>query len=290
MPIRDDDRYRADNDELVVGPVARTARLLAAIADCDEPVGIARLAELTSLPASTVHRLLKLLGDEGMVDRNPNTHNYGVGPELYRIAARVVDSVDIVLVVQPYLQGLVEAYDETVLFGQYAPANRSMSFVARADGSSMLQYRIRLNSPISLIWGASGKAILAFLDYEAVSEILEFERSQVGNGRAPGSQAPLPERHELERSLEVVRRTGYAVSEGEKLPQARGIGAPVYGPRGVVGSLTLTSPKDRLPHGEIQLIAHDLKEVAQQISVGLGASPTYSEGAASTIKERTEQE
>lgn len=256
------------------GTVARTVRLLAALADSGKSAGVGTLAETTGLPASTVHRLLGLLVDEGIVDRNPDSHNYSVGPELYRIAARIVDTVDIIRVIQPHLQRLADQFDETVLFGQYSAANRSLAFLARADGQQLLQYRIELNRPLSVIWGASGKAVLAYLPYDDVSSIIEHERAFPGAGRAPGNDGVLPSRADLETSLEQVRQDGFAVSEGEKLPQARGIGVPVFGPRRLLGSITLTSPKDRMPHGEIVKIAEALQITADNISADLGTSKT----------------
>jgi DNA-binding IclR family transcriptional regulator len=255
------------------GTVARTVRLLAAIADSKGTVGVGTLADAVGLPASTVHRLLKLLTEEGIVDRDANTHNYAVGPELYRISARIISKVDTMRVIRPHLQRLASSFNETVLFGQYSATTRSLSFSARADGSQLLQYRIELNQPTSLVWGASGKAVLAYLEPEEVSQILEYEKAQTGNGRAPGDNRELPERRALEAELQEVRDRGYAVSEAEKLPQARGIGVPVFGPSGILGSVTLTSPRDRLPHGEIAAIGEALLTTANKISSDLGGTP-----------------
>lgn len=259
-------------DNAAAGTVARTVRLLAALADSGDTAGVGTLAEAMGLPASTVHRLLRLLTDEGIVDRNSDTHNYTVGPELYRIAARIVDKVDIVRVIQPHIQQLADRFDETVLFGHYSPANKSLAFTARADGRQLLQYRIELNRPMSLVWGASGKAVLAYLEHQQIQEILAYEHTLPQNGQAPGSRQSLPDPQTLAAELAAVRDQGYAVSEGEKLPEARGIGVPVFGPRGIVGSITLTSPKARLPHGEIAAIAEEMRREAHLISADLGVS------------------
>ncbi|MEU1984596.1 IclR family transcriptional regulator [Nocardia sp. NPDC019395] len=259
-------------DNSAAGTVKRTVRMLAALADLGGEAGVGKIADHMTLPASTVHRLLKILTEEGVVVRDPDTHNYSIGAELYRISSRVTAQVDITAIVRPYLEDVANAFDETVIFGIYMPANKALSFTARADGAQLLRYRIELHRPLSLVWGASGKAVLAQLDSATVADVLEHERGLAGGGRAPGSAAELPTLDELERDLQAVRAAGYAISEGEKLPQARGIGTPVFDARGVVGSITLTSPKDRLPHGEISTIAAALIDAARSISRDLGST------------------
>ncbi|WP_328393808.1 IclR family transcriptional regulator [Nocardia sp. NBC_00416] len=264
------DTQKQDNS--AAGTVKRTVRLLAALADLGKEAGVGKIAEHLGLPASTVHRLLKILTEEGVVVRDPDTHNYSIGAELYRISSRVTAQVDISTIVRPHLEDLANTFDETVIFGLYMPANKALSFTARADGAQLLRYRIELHRPLSLVWGASGKAVLAQLDHATIADILEHERGLADDGRAPGSTAALPTLDELEHDLQAVREAGYAISEGEKLPQARGIGTPVFDARGVVGSITLTSPKDRLPHGEISSIAASLIAAARSISRELGST------------------
>jgi DNA-binding IclR family transcriptional regulator len=265
-------------DNSAAGTVVRTVRLLSALADLGGHAGVGKIADHLGLPAPTVHRLLKILTDEGMVVRDPDSHSYSIGAELYRVASRVTAQVDITSIVAPHLEAVANRFDETVLFGIYMKANHALSFTARADGAQLLRYRIELHSPLSLVWGASGKAILAQLDRASVAEILDHERGLPNGGRAPGSSVTLPSLEELEEELRAVRKAGYAVSEGEKLPQARGIGTAVFDARGVVGSITLTSPKDRLPHGEISTIAEVLIASARAISHDLGCPTTQSTG------------
>lgn len=256
-------------DSIGKGTVARAVRVISAVADLDEPGTIARLAEATDLPASTVHRLLALLAAEGIVEHDAGAHTYRVGPELYRIAARTVATVGLADVVQPILQQLADDFGETVLLGRYSPAPPSLAFIARADGSHLLQYRIEMHRPGSVVWGASGKAVAAFLEPADALRALEFERAKPDGGRSSeGDEPPQPEAFTAQ--LAQVREQGYATSEGQKLPQARGLAVPILGPRGVEGSLTLTYPRDRPPIGDSASIIDRLKAGSVQIARSLG--------------------
>jgi DNA-binding IclR family transcriptional regulator len=120
----------------------------------------------------------------------------------------------------------------------YLPAQKAMMFAAKADSPQPLRYRIDLFRPLPLGWGASGLAILAFLDDPAVREFVAREPAPVtGERRDPDALAFL---------LAQTRRNGFVVTCGEKLAGAVGIAAPLHSPAGkLVGSITLTVPAVR---------------------------------------------
>jgi DNA-binding IclR family transcriptional regulator len=257
---------QAGGQEKPSGTVTRVVRVLAAIADAAGPAGVVELAESVQLPVSTVHRMLNLLRDQGLVHMEPAMHRYSAGPEFYRLAARVVSKMEITTLAQPLLQQLVDRFNETILLGLHMAAQHSLMFVARVDGSQALQYRIDLFRPLSLVWGASGKALLAFLDQETIEQTIAAE------GPGPVSGRPVPPRKEIFAELECIRAQGYSVSEEEKLPGARGVAVPVFNPTGAIGSLCLTSPRERVPHGSTEDMASHLISAAGELSRLLGST------------------
>lgn len=260
------------------GTVARAIRVLAAVIDEGRPVGVQTVGETTGLPTSTTHRLLTLLAEEGMVDRDPVSHLYRVGAEGYRLASRTIETVGLDRVVQPVLDDLARQFDESVLFGLYSAPTRSFAFLARADGHHLLQYRIDLHAPSSLLWGASGRVVSAYLDDETLAGVVAVETADRTGRLAAADGSPTPSVESLAPELREIRDRGYAVSEGQKLPRARGIAVPVHGPRHVVGSLTLTHPHDRTPHGDLPAIVEGLKAGAERIARYLGAGHATTPG------------
>lgn len=247
------------------GTVSRALKMLTFIADAGGNVTVKQVAEEMGLAPSTVHRLLNLLRSEDYVEAKGKAGTYSIGPQFYRVAARVVSLVPLAELAQPVLDEIVHKYDETVVFGIYLPAERAMSFAARSDGKQKLTYRMDMNRPLSLVWGASGKAILAFLSDETVTDILRTEGLSPGNGAEP------PSLETLHEQLTDIRLHGYAVSNGEKLPGAKGIAAPVFGASGVIGSLCLTSPEGRLADADMRQIAESIAGHAHTLSCLMGA-------------------
>jgi DNA-binding IclR family transcriptional regulator len=246
------------------GTVSRALHLLTLLADAGGSVTVKQVGDVLQVPPSTAHRLLHLLRKEGFVDAAAGGQ-YGIGPQFYRVAARVVGGKSPTAVAQPAIEAIAQAFDETVMFGLYLPTDGSLSFAARADGQQKLKYQIDMHAPLSLVWGASGKAVLAYLPEAVIAAILAAE------GPSPATGARPPEASVLAAELADIRARGWAVSESEKLPDARGIAAPVFGPAGVLGCICLTSPKARVPHASIEAIGREVAARAKALSHDLGA-------------------
>lgn len=262
-----DDVPRQDSPQRARGPVLRVLSVLEALADAEEPVQVNALAEQLSLAPSTTHRMLNLLCAEGWAQQSAHDQRYSAGPSFYRVAARVVDKVSVADLARPYLRAVAAESGETALLGLHLASQHAVAFVAREDGGHPLQYRITMNQPTSLVWGASGKAVLAHLSGPVVRQALEVEGPSPATGAAPTS---LPE---LQRALEAIRGQGFATSEGEKLQGARGIAAPVFDSRGVVGCLMVTGPRDRITEGTEAALIRSILTHAAELSATLGGRP-----------------
>lgn len=246
------------------GTVGRALQLLGVLADADGSVTVKHVSEAMRVAPSTAHRLLNLLKKEGFVESSVESRQYAIGPAFYRVAARVMSSVSATTIAQPVIEAIADEFDETVLFGVYLPAEQALSFAARADGCQRLTYRIDMHRPLSLVWGASGRAVLAYLPDDVVSIIVANEGCSPATGAPPLSESAV--REELSR----IRERGWAISESEKLPDARGIAAPVFGPSGVMGSLCLTSPIVRQTRVSVDEIGESIASRARMLSRYLG--------------------
>lgn len=247
------------------GTVSRALKLLSVLADADGPVTIKYVAEQMGLAPSTAHRLLALLKEEGFAADVLESRSYKIGAQFYRVSSRVVSNSRAHDFIAEVMEGIVETYEETVLFGQYLPTENSLSFAIRCDGAQKLLYQIEMHKPLSLLWGASGKAILAHLPTHRVAEILQTEGCAPGNGAAP------PDLATLQEELRAIKQAGYAISYGEKLPGSRGIAVPVYDRSGVIGSICMTSPAATEKKADNEQSGRDLAVRVRRLSHDLGA-------------------
>lgn len=250
---------------LALGPISRSVKLLQHLGEHGKTT-IKDASAALSLAPSTIHRLLDLLGRENIVEHDPVERNYRIGPEFFRLAAKVFERYDVRTLAMPVLHEIVSACDETCILGLYLPNVGKMTFAAKVDSSRALRYQLPLNTQISVFWGASGRSILAFLPKDHIDRIYANESA------APASGEAVPPRRRLDRELAEIRQNGVAISRGQKIQGAVGIGAPVFGASGVViGCLAATAPASELTAAKEKQIRDLIRIKAKELSLRLGA-------------------
>lgn len=260
--------YAKMRDASAAGTVARVVQLLACLAEADGPVSIKFLCQTLKLPASTVHRLLGLLADEGMVERNADRPIYAPGLELVRIASLLASKVHVLDVAKPFMLAVVRDCDETCCLLQYLPDRRKVMALHAEFSSHPLRYRIDLYQPHSLLWGANGRAVLAFLPPDEIEAAIRDGDSSPATGARP------PEHTALLADLAEIRSRGYAITHGQKIEGAVGIGAPIFNSeRRVIGSLCMTIPETRFNKKTQTRLSQILMSRAGELSRALGYEP-----------------
>jgi DNA-binding IclR family transcriptional regulator len=222
------------------------------------------------LAPSTCHRLLDLLGREGLIEQDAARRRYRIGRELFRVAALVHAKQDIRMLALPFLREIVDTCDETCVLNVYLPSEGRMFYAEKADSGHLLRYQLPMNTAVSVLWGASGRSIVAYLD------VTEIDGIYAAEGPAPASREKLPTRRALDRALALVREQGYAVSHGQKIAGAVGIAAPVFQANGqVIGSLCVTAPEARITAKDESRIGGLVRRTADKLSAALGSALSF---------------
>jgi DNA-binding IclR family transcriptional regulator len=246
------------------GTVARTALLLRVLAESEGEANLGEIAQRMKLPASTTHRLLNLLQEQGFVERGQDSRSYRPGLEFLRVAGLVTSRAQLTDVARGFMQAVVDACDETCLLSVYLPRQRAAMIARVIYGSHPLRYEATLYQPSSLVWGATGLGILAFLPQDVIDAIVEGEGPSPASGKAVKG-AP------LKRELAAIRQQGYAHTCGQKIAGAVGISVPVFDSSGVVAALCITVPDSRFQDSMEARLAKVLKEQAARLSHALGS-------------------
>lgn len=253
------------------GTIARSVLVLRLIAEC-KATTIREASAALKLAPSTIHRLFELLAREGMVEQDKRDRSYRAGPEFFRVAAQVVSRYDLRTIALPIMREVVAACEETCVLGLYLPTVHKMTLAERVDSTLLLRYQLPMNNHLSLLSGASGRSILAFLPPEQIDLILRQEKETATSGQAN------PSRIKLSQELKAIRAHGFAVSRGEIIEGAMAIAAPVIGAEGsAIASLGVTAPNERMLRVGVQRVSALVQEKAKNLSIRLGA-PAYLPG------------
>ena len=248
-----------------LGTVARAAVILRSLAEAESEVSIKALSDQLSLAPSTVHRLLHLLMEQGLVERGESGHRYHAGREFFRLGALVVNKTRIPKLALPFMRAVVDKVDEYCLLTMYLPAERASMIVQTVSSSHPLNYTSEKFKPSAVAWGARSRAILAWLPELEVRDI------HAAGDVSPASGRPLPPLQEFLATLAEIRGKGYVYSRSQKLAGAVGIAAPLFGAQGsVFGSLSVTVPEFRWDEKRLPEISEAVVEQARRLSSALG--------------------
>ncbi|RKE70605.1 IclR family transcriptional regulator [Pseudorhodoplanes sinuspersici] len=250
--------------EEATSTVVRVVRLLQCIAEVGGEISVKEFAAHLSLPPSTVHRLLKLLMSQGLIEQRATTQRYRVGRELFRISSLIARQVDFEEIARPILTALRDACQETCYFAMYLPTSRRFVGTVVARSPHPLGYHFEPLMQQKVAWGAVGRCMLAYLPEEEVRKaVAEAGESPAGN--------PPPSLKDMKAALEEIRERGYASAEGEIFPEAIGFARVVFDADGnVMGSLGITMPMIRYKASMHKQLANLVIGKAKELSKALG--------------------
>jgi DNA-binding IclR family transcriptional regulator len=198
-----------------VQSVQRAAALLDAIAHSAEPSTAPELAELCGLNRSTAWRILATLEEEGLVDRDPASNRYSIGPAAARLAAAATDSLP--RVARPHLEELSRRTGETVSLA--VPRRLQLVYVDQVQAPHVMAADW-LGRAVPLHATSTGKALLATLPPGELDAALTQSLPWF-------TDRTITEPAELRAELDRTKRRGYAVSRGELETALWGASAPV---------------------------------------------------------------
>ncbi|MBO1514056.1 IclR family transcriptional regulator [Metabacillus bambusae] len=239
--------------------ILKTIMVLKAFTDKQTQWGVNELSRYLDFPVSSLHRILKTLREEEILQVHPQSGKYIFGSELVRISSIVNSKSDIKVITEPNLKRLSQTLDETIYLALYYPQHMKLSFVHNVQSSAALQYLLELGVLQPIHIAASGKAILAFLSHEEIENILEQE----GVGET--------EKVTILSDLDIIRQLGYSFSESERKQGSIGIGAPIFNSNNlVIGSIICAIPANLYDESKKDFIVQQVVKEANNISYNLG--------------------
>src|SRR5437588_11636871 len=115
-----------------LGTVRNAVLLLRLLGEAPAYVSLRELSETAGMATPTAHRLLRSLVIGGLVQQDPRTSRYSLGPELMRLSERHLARMPVLRVLAPYLAELRDQTKATVLVALLL--GDSVLYAARVDG------------------------------------------------------------------------------------------------------------------------------------------------------------
>ena len=237
----------------MIQSLLRSMELLEVLREKNTSFSIAELAEAMALPPSTVHRILQTFCEKKYIIRDERTHTYRLGPALIPLGKAAARGIRLQDAAHPVLESLSrESKEDSYLV---IPVGNKGLVIEKVDGPSHLKVVEEFGYEMYLHCGAIRKVLLA---YQTPAFIDQYFKTIIVNDQA---------------LLKKIRRDGYAITHGEYVNDAIGIGAPIFNSDGeLAGSIGIIAPEIRIETDDYLIT---LRELVRRHAAGLSADMGY---------------
>jgi len=256
-------QYNTKSSPYKVQVLDRALALLDVLAQQRGACGLADMCLHLQLNKSTVHRLLMVLEQHRLVEKNPETGRYRLGLKLFELGSKAVGALDLQERVRPHMQQLQRETGETVNLAILDKGE--VLYLEKIDSQSYLRITASVGDRCPAYSTGLGKAILASLPEEEAEKILRCVKLQARTRTTLTSLAAIRE------ELRTTRSRGYAVDDEENVEGVRCVAAAVRDHRGdPVAAISVAGPAIRVTKNSIPELALSVMGSAGAISGELG--------------------
>ncbi|MEO7337342.1 MAG: IclR family transcriptional regulator, partial [Caldimonas sp.] len=206
----------------------------------------------------TVHRIVKVLIEEGAVEQDPRSRRYLIGPEIGLLGLARTSRFPIRAIAEPYLHSLGHEVGDTVFLSVRHGADSVC--IQRTLGSHPIQVlSIEIGARRPLGASVSGVAILSCLDAHRAGSVTQGNEVRLARlGFGIGDV--------LDR-VEQARRLGYAYSTAGVMKGTRAVAVPVHDERGgLLAAISIAALSDRLQPDRVDAVVGLMQDHARMIT------------------------
>lgn len=253
-----------EDERYIIGVLDTALKIIDSMAFSPEEFhSAAEIARDLNINRGRVFRILKTLNHRDFVDYDPKTETYRLGVKLLAISQNVGNHLSLRREAEEVLKNLAaDTGDSAYLI---IKADNSAIVIDRYLGNNMLQLSAPIGSLLPFHVGAAPKLLLAFMPDE--------EREQILNKLDfyPFTPNTITDKHTLCKTLDEIRRQGFAIDEQDFEIGAYAFGAPVFDHEGnVVAGISVTTPTARHSPKRREELIQLVVAAARKLSEKLG--------------------
>lgn len=252
-----------------VKAASTTGAVLKGLAALGGRASLAVLADRLRTHPAKLHRYLKSLVGEGLVVQEPVSLAYALGPEAIALGLAAMRQSDPIRAAEP---ALVRLHDTLAVGALLAvPGNRGPTIVRLVEPPDPVVVNVRPGFVMSLLWSATGRALLAASDETAL-----FAQAQEELAAAPARRrALLAEVEPIATLVDSIRRQGgVATVRDLYLEGISAAAAPIFDFTGAACAiLTILGASERLATDPDRPAVRALLSEARAVSARLGHRP-----------------
>lgn len=238
--------------------IRRALTIVRALAEGREAgVGLSEVARSTGLSRPTVHRIVRVLMEEGIVERNARSRRYAIGEQVSMLALARRTRSPLLVAAQPVLDRLTKIVGDTLFLTVMAGLDTVC--VCRRIGAfpiQVLSIEVGARRPLGV--SSAGLALLAGLPSDQAAALIARNKLRFRSYH-------LTQGVVLDQ-VNAARRRGYAVRPIGLVPGTKSLSVAIRdAAKAPVAALTVSAVADRLPPRREGQLADLLRDAALQI-------------------------
>jgi len=214
----------------------RAIRLLKLFTQERREMLLGDVSRLAGLNKTTTHRLLRALQCEAMIEQDPATGAYRLGPGLMALGVQALSGSDLRIRFRPMLKRLAAETGETATLE--VPIDDCMLILDEVTGCRVVGAAGNVGTRWPIQATSTGKVVLAFD---------EAAKTRLNDSLIAVTPNTIVRHSLLEQELGKIRQRGFAESVDELEDGLSGVAAIVRGSLGeVLGALSICGPTQRM--------------------------------------------
>lgn len=228
--------------------VSRAVEVLLALEGEPDGMSIGEISRVVKLPRSTVHRIVRTLEDELLIERVSEERGYRLGPGILRMASS--GTMWLTRHVHQHLRELSARLNETVDLS--LRSGNQVHFIDQVSGNHRLQAVSGVGLSLPMHCTAPGKAVLAVMPDDELERVIPATLQKFTNNTVTS-------RKQLTHELRVIRASQVAYDREEHHLGISAVGTLIKNPLGYLMAVSIPVPSERFAQTKKKLISAMLK-------------------------------
>jgi IclR family acetate operon transcriptional repressor len=246
--------------------ISRTLAILTLFRESDGDLGISDIAKQLSLSVSTVHRIVRVLVDDGYLSQDLPSERYALGRSsvLLGHAANRRLGLDRA---KKVIERLRDELGESVNLG--VRDGGEMVVVVSVESKQLLRFSQEPGNRLPVHATGMGKATLSHGARSIEEEVAGLDKPLRRLTKNTITSATV-----LSKELNLIRRRGYSVDDQEAIEGVRCVAVPILSPEGdLLAAIAVQGPAVRMTDDKLKRAVPTLRTAAQEIAQLLPPDP-----------------
>jgi IclR family KDG regulon transcriptional repressor len=246
--------------------VKKAFKILYAIIEASNGLGISDLSKKLKIGKSTVHGITSALEEMGVLVRDPLYKTYTVGYSLIELCRTTYTKIELKDLTRKPMEKLMDKVGETVFLGVLNGDH--VTIVDTVESRNEMKITSPPGTRLPLLAGATGRVLLSQIEKEKAKGIMQK------TGLVRYTSKTVTDHRQFLREIEKAKKQGYAVDDEEYITGVRAVAAPLPSASSPPAALWVVGFTSTLDDQKVKTVVREIQETIQEIKQSLEGTLT----------------